>query len=83
LSGLLGQFLLPGPDLKEVRRFDEAITACQDAAAIYRDTGDHHGEGAALGNLGLALHQVRRGVVPWLGESAGSLMVWLGSSLVP
>ena len=44
----------------EVRRFDEAITAHQDAAAIYRDTGDRHGEGTARNNLGLALRQVRR-----------------------
>jgi len=32
----------------------------QDAAAIYRETGDRHGEGMALDNLGAALHQVRR-----------------------
>jgi hypothetical protein len=39
---------------------------------------------------GLAVHLViaertpieDRGVVPWLGESAGSLLVWPGSSLV-
>jgi hypothetical protein len=34
-----------------VRRFEEAITACQDAAAIFRETGDRHREGTALGNL--------------------------------
>jgi hypothetical protein len=28
--------------------------------AIYRETGDQHGEGAALANLGLALAGVRR-----------------------
>jgi tetratricopeptide (TPR) repeat protein len=49
-----------GLALQEVRRFEEAITACQDAAAIYRDTSDRHREAMALGNLGLALHEVRR-----------------------
>ena len=44
-----------GIALREVRRFDEAITAHQDAAAIFRETGDRHGEGTALTNLGLAL----------------------------
>ena len=44
----------------EVRRFEEAITARRDAAAIYRETGDRHGEGQALSNLGVALPQVRR-----------------------
>ncbi len=42
------------------RRFDEAMTVYQDAAAIYRDTGDRRGEGAALNNLGNALQEVRR-----------------------
>jgi tetratricopeptide (TPR) repeat protein len=45
-----------GLALQEVRRFDEATTACQDAAAIYRETG----EGLALGGLGLALQGARR-----------------------
>lgn len=27
-----------------MRRLDEAITTCQDAAAIYRETGDRHGD---------------------------------------
>jgi tetratricopeptide (TPR) repeat protein len=49
-----------GLALVEVRRFEEAISACQDAAAIYRETGDRHGEGMALNNLGLALRYVRR-----------------------
>ena len=49
-----------GLALREVRRFDEAITACRDAAAIYRETGDRHGEGIALDNLGLALREMRR-----------------------
>jgi tetratricopeptide (TPR) repeat protein len=38
----------------------EAITSCQDAAAIYRETGDRHNEGMALGNLGLALRDAQR-----------------------
>ena len=40
-----------GNALVEVRRFEEAITAHQDAVAIYRETGDRHREGIALGNL--------------------------------
>ncbi len=40
-----------GSVLQEVRRFEEAITACQDAAAIYRETGDQRREGIALRNL--------------------------------
>ena len=43
-----------------MRRFEEAITAHQDAAAIFRETGDRHGEGRALDNLGIALREVRR-----------------------
>ena len=43
-----------------MRQFDEAITAHQDAAAIYRETGDRHGEGGALNNLGVALVEVRQ-----------------------
>jgi Flp pilus assembly protein TadD len=46
--------------LREVRRFEEAITAHQDAAAIYRETGDRHGEGAALHSLGVALRKAGR-----------------------
>ena len=44
-----------GLALREVRRFEEAISAHQDAAAIYRETGDRHREGEALDNLGVAL----------------------------
>ena len=47
-----------GVALVAVRRFDEAITAHQDAIAIYRETGDRHREGRALNDLGLALEQV-------------------------
>ena len=49
-----------GVALVEVRRFEEAVTACQDAAALFRETRDRHGEGNALNNLGLALREVRR-----------------------
>jgi len=49
-----------GLALREVRRFEEAITANQDAAAIYRETGGRHREGGALNNLGLAPRYVRR-----------------------
>jgi len=49
-----------GVAVAEVRRFEEAITAHQDAAAIFRETGDRHGEGLALTNLGAALTEVRR-----------------------
>ena len=48
------------PLLLEVRRFEEAITAHRDAAAIFRETGDRHGEGQALGNLGPLLLEVGR-----------------------
>ncbi|MFI0418615.1 ATP-binding protein [Spongiactinospora sp. 9N601] len=49
-----------GPALRQVRRFEEAITAYEHAATIFRETGDRHGEGQALNNLGIALRQVRR-----------------------
>jgi tetratricopeptide (TPR) repeat protein len=49
-----------GVALRNVRRFEEAISAHQDAAAIYRAVGDRHGEGTALNNLGNALREVRR-----------------------
>jgi hypothetical protein len=40
-----------GIALRETRRFEEAIAAHQDAAAIFRETGDLHREGIALDNL--------------------------------
>ncbi|MFJ9937490.1 tetratricopeptide repeat protein [Streptomyces virginiae] len=43
-----------------MRRFEEAINALTRATALYRDAGDRHREGNALGNLGLALQEVRR-----------------------
>ncbi len=49
-----------GLALRQVRRYNEAITAHQNAAAIYRETGDRHGDGMALNNLGVALTEVRR-----------------------
>jgi tetratricopeptide (TPR) repeat protein len=49
-----------GLALQEMRRFEEAITAHEDAAAIFRETRDRHAEGDALNNLGLALKAVRR-----------------------
>lgn len=35
-----------------MQRFEEAITAYQDAAAIFRETGDRHSEAQTLDNLG-------------------------------
>src|SRR5581483_11693949 len=46
--------------LRQVGKLEGAITACQDAAAIFREIGDRHSEGAALNNLGSALRQVSR-----------------------
>src|SRR5215831_5634523 len=44
----------------EGRLTEKAITAHQDAVAIFRETGDRHGEGLALLNLCNALAGVRR-----------------------
>lgn len=49
-----------GTALMEVRRFEEAIRAYQNAAEILRQIKDLHNEGIALTGLGLALHQMRR-----------------------
>jgi tetratricopeptide (TPR) repeat protein len=49
-----------GIALRELRRFEEAITAHQEAAAICRETGDRHREAMALTNLGLAQQELRR-----------------------
>ena len=49
-----------GNALRRVRRFEEAITAHQDAAAIFRETGDRRREGRALDNLSLALQEAGR-----------------------
>jgi hypothetical protein len=40
-----------GLALVEVRRFEEAITAHQAAAASYRESGDEYREGIMLNNL--------------------------------
>jgi hypothetical protein len=37
-----------GLALRQVRRLEEAITALQEAAALFRETGDRHSEGTAL-----------------------------------
>ena len=49
-----------GRALMEVRLFDEAIIALQDAAAIFRDIGDRHSEAIAVIELGAALRFARR-----------------------
>ena len=49
-----------GAALVEMDRFQEAISAHRDAAAIFRETGDRHSEGMALINLGLALVRAGR-----------------------
>jgi tetratricopeptide (TPR) repeat protein len=49
-----------GAALVEMDRFQEAISAHQDAAAIYWETGDRYREGVALDNLGLALVRAGR-----------------------
>jgi hypothetical protein len=54
-----------GIALQEVRRFEEAITAHTQAAAIYVEAGDRHGEGGALNNLGLAQRQMSRSGRLW------------------
>jgi hypothetical protein len=40
-----------GADLSEVRRFEEAISAYEQALALYWETGDEYREGIALSNL--------------------------------
>ena len=49
-----------GLALHGLRRYDEAVIAHRDAAAIFRRAGDWHAEGEALNNLGLALHGLDR-----------------------
>ena len=48
-----GTMISSGTALAELRRFEEAITACQDAATIYRETDDRHSEGMVLNNLAI------------------------------
>lgn len=38
-----------------MRQFDKALTTHTQAVAVYRQLGDHHGEGRALNNLGATL----------------------------
>lgn len=67
-----------GSILAEVGRFEDAITSHQQAADIYHKLGDRHGEGRALGNLGLALIQVDRlGAARAALEQASALFVAL------
>jgi tetratricopeptide (TPR) repeat protein len=40
--------------------FPEAFTACLGAGEIFQDTGDWHGAGEALSNLGIALREMGR-----------------------
>ncbi|MBW8482617.1 ATP-binding protein [Actinomadura parmotrematis] len=42
------------------RHFDDALTTGRHALTTTRELGDRHGEGQALGNLGIALREVRR-----------------------
>jgi tetratricopeptide (TPR) repeat protein len=49
-----------GAALWELRRFEEAITACHEAVTIFQDTGEKHDEGLARTNLGIALWKLRR-----------------------
>ena len=44
-----------GLALRDVGRFEEAITAHRTRPAIFREIGDRHSEGTALNSLGLAL----------------------------
>jgi tetratricopeptide (TPR) repeat protein len=46
--------------LREVGRFEEAISAHRDAVAMHREDGDRHREGIVLGNLGAVLREVGR-----------------------
>jgi hypothetical protein len=50
----LGIALLKG------QRFEDAVTTLQDAAVIFRETGDRRREGAVLNNLGGALLKAKR-----------------------
>jgi tetratricopeptide (TPR) repeat protein len=49
-----------GAALWELRKFEEAFTACAEAVAIFQETGEKHEEGLALTNLGIALWKLRR-----------------------
>jgi tetratricopeptide (TPR) repeat protein len=49
-----------GAVLRELRRINEAISACEESVAIHRELGDKRGESNALNNLGAALYEARR-----------------------
>jgi tetratricopeptide (TPR) repeat protein len=49
-----------GIALGRLRRVEEAISAHQEAIAIYRETGDRNSEGVALGDLGAVLTEAGR-----------------------
>jgi tetratricopeptide (TPR) repeat protein len=49
-----------GRALGEMRGFEEAISAYQDAAAIYRETGDRRGDSITLNSLGIMRRNLRR-----------------------
>jgi tetratricopeptide (TPR) repeat protein len=49
-----------GAAYAELRLFEEAIDCCQQALAIFRETGDRYGEGLALSNLGFAYRELRQ-----------------------
>lgn len=49
-----------GMALADLRRFDEAIAAYQQALAVHRDNGNRRSEARTLANLGFALTEVRR-----------------------
>jgi tetratricopeptide (TPR) repeat protein len=49
-----------GLALQEMRRFDEAVSAIREAAAIFRETGDRDGRGTALTSLGMTLRKAGR-----------------------
>ena len=49
--------------LREIGRLEEASTAYEEAAAIFRETGDHHNGSVALGNLDKARTRRRGGLM--------------------
>lgn len=49
-----------GIGLWRTRRLDEAIAACQNAVAIFAESGQRHWEGRAQTNLGIALREANK-----------------------
>jgi len=49
-----------GTALIGLKRYDEALTAYEEAAAIVREAGDHQAQGELAANLGVALSGLRR-----------------------